>query len=190
MKCLNNIVLLFATVLIFFSIEAQARVSPCEFTARQQEVSPLGVRIAKIACEEHANWYKPFIGLQGRAGWQDGKLPMEAEGAADPLADGILPWEKVATYWRNTPVLDQMIDQRTAGAKDCKNDTRRREVSASCRAFILDNPWSAAFVSYVMKRARVRDFVYSAEHLAYLKDAHLADRSKPYRMVGVSAKKT
>jgi hypothetical protein len=134
---------------------------------------------------------RPFINLDGRAGWKDGRLSMEAEASAPSrLADGTQPWRRVASYWRKPQLLKQM---RSPGAAECEQDTERWSDTAFCRAFIIDNPWSAAFVSYVMKSAAMKpaamksaglqDFLFSPRHSDYIFDAYRADRSKPYRMI-------
>ena len=38
----------------------------CSFSVADIEKNPAGTRVAKVACEEHALWHKPFINAQGR----------------------------------------------------------------------------------------------------------------------------
>lgn len=185
-----SLMLIVLMTLPAFIDRAEARTQPCEL----QDIDPggdsRGIRIVRVACKEHADWFSPFINSEGRAGWKDGRIAMEAEGGSDRLLDGTPPWKRVAAYWRETPALDQMIGMGLNGAQECKsidqskNENEQWQRSASCRAFIVSNPWSAAFVSYVMKVAGVDDFAFSHEHMAYIFDAY--DQSagdKPYRMV-------
>lgn len=161
---------------------AWATVLPCEFPDDADAAGGLRQRIAETACREHADWYAPFINAEGRVGWQDGHIPMEAEGGIEKLASGSAPWRRVAEYWRSTPALDNLRGAK--GAKECAAPTGEWLDDAACRAFILDHPWSAAFVSYVMKRAGVDDFAFSAEHITYLRAAHAAKAERPrYRLV-------
>lgn len=173
---------LLACVALTLSARAGATVLPCEFPEDARTPTGLRLRIAQTACREHADWYAPFINLEGRVGWQDGRIPMEAEGGVEKLASGGAPWRRVAEYWRSTPALDNLRGAK--GAQACAAPTGDWQDDAACRAFILDHPWSAAFVSYVMKRAGVDDFAFSAEHITYLRAAHAATGERPrYRLV-------
>lgn len=174
--------LLALCALALLPVAAHATVRPCEFPEGPRQPTGLRLRIAEAACREHADWYAPFINGEGRVGWQDGRIPMEAEGGAERLASGTRPWQRVAEYWRRTPAFETL--RGANGAKECEAQSGAWRDSAACRAFILDHPWSAAFVSYVMKRAGVEDFAYSAEHIVYLRDAYAsASARKPYRLV-------
>jgi hypothetical protein len=167
---------------------AEARTLPCEFTAADAQRSPVGIQIAKTACREHADWHAPFIGLDGRAGWRDGRNPMEAEGGQDRLLDGTTPWKRVAIYWSSTPALDQMIAGKIHGAVECRTEATTWSAAAFCRSFIVDNPWSAAFVSHVMKVSGVNNFSFSRDHMGYLRAAYAdAGKAGPYRLVAPSA---
>jgi len=169
-------------------LPAFATVQPCEFPEGPRQPAGLRLRIAEAACREHADWYAPFINGEGRVGWQDGHLPMEAEGGAERLASGTPPWQRVAEYWRRTPAFDGL--RGANGAKECEAQSGAWRDSAACRVFILDHPWSAAFVSYVMKRAGVEDFKYSAEHIVYIRDAYASSSMrKRYRLVAPASEK-
>jgi hypothetical protein len=165
----------------------------CAFSVEAFAKNPAGTRIAKVACEEHALWRKPFINAQGRIVRLG---PMEAE--RDELADGITPaWRRVAWYWRESGLLDNNADwerNRIAlkgdigrnGASDCADETQDWSQKAACRAFLIDVPWSAVFVSYTMKRAAIADFVLSSSHFFYLRDAARNPDSSPYRLTDPS----
>ena len=58
----------------------------CELSGQGANVSPAALRIAQIACDEHALWRRPFINAQGRI---VRIASMEAE--QDPLGDGRTP---------------------------------------------------------------------------------------------------
>jgi hypothetical protein len=167
---------------VFLSLRAHAQRAPCDFEPGERQRAPLGVRIAEAACAEHRDWHRPFIDLSGRAGWRDGDLAMEGEGASERLSNGDEPWRRVAGYWKSTPVLSQLSARRINGAADCAGELKSWAQISSCRAFVLDNPWSAAFVSSMMKKAGIRDFVFSASHMTYIVDAFEANASKPYRL--------
>jgi hypothetical protein len=170
-------------MLVFASSHGHAQRAPCEFEPEQRQKAPLGVRIAEAACAEYRDWYRPFIDLSGRAGWRDGDLAMEGEGASGRLSNGDEPWRRVAAYWKSTPVLAQLSARSINGASDCAGELKSWAQTSSCRAFVLDNPWSAAFVSSMMKKTGVRDFVFSASHMTYIVDAFEAAVDKPYRLM-------
>jgi Uncharacterized protein conserved in bacteria len=112
---------------------------------------------------------------------------MESEGEGDELSDGMYPWVRVATYWRETSALKQMIDLGFPGATDCASSSNLDDwaIQSSCRTFIVSNAWSAAFVSYVLMRADLKEFQQSHKHITYIRDAHEAAPSKPYRLANV-----
>lgn len=126
--------------------------------------SPLAARIAAIACDEHRLWHAPFIDLQGRLAHI-----RVSEGENARLADGeSRAWQRVVHYWRGSGLR---WPPRYDGAEDCDAPVDRRG-AASCRAFLIDTPWSAVFVSYVMTRAGVPGFEPSARHVDYVRAAY------------------
>ncbi len=125
-------------------------------------------RIAAAACEEHRLWYRPFIESDGRIGF----VPVR-EGQRERLANGQPAWQRVIEYWRGSGLLWQ------AGAGDC---SQVDPVSPTCRAFVLDTPWSAAFVSWVMQRAGLPAFSGSSSHLGYVRRAYREPLLNPYRV--------
>jgi hypothetical protein len=133
-------------------------------------------RIARIACAENRLWYRPFI-------TDDGRLASirvsEAESVA--LADGVTPaWQRVVDYWRDSGLLPAAAGR--PGAAECALATPTLPTSAACRTFVLDTPWSAAFVSWVLVSAGVPGFRPSPSHYDFLRDAWQQPDS-PYRLV-------
>lgn len=139
----------------------------CPAARQQQFSSDPAARIAAIACNEHMLWFRPFIDSNGRMA-----SATVAEGEASRLGDGATEaWRRVAIYWRESGLLWQMSGFQ--GATDCGYATGGGGYqTASCRAFVIDNPWSAAFVSYVLKKADVPGFRASASHFDYVRDAY------------------
>ena len=137
-------------------------------TVRQQQLSPdIATRIAAIACNENMLWYRPFIDATGRVA-----STTVSEGESSRLADGVTEtWRRVAGYWIDSGLLSRM--EGCPGASDCAYAGSDRYPSSACRAFIIDQPWSAAFVSYVMVKAGVPGFRPSASHFDYVRDAYL-----------------
>ncbi len=137
-------------------------------TARQQQFSPdIATRVVAIACNENVLWYRPFIDANGRIA-----STTVSEGEADRLGDGgTEAWRRVAGYWIDSGLLSGMGG--FPGASDCAYAGSDRYPSSACRAFIIDQPWSAAFVSYVMAKAGVPGFRPSASHFDYVRDAYL-----------------
>ncbi len=136
---------------------------PCPQLRTQVAADDLGTRIAAIACQENQAWFRPFIDADGRAG---GQAVYEAEN--DTLSDGASAWRKVATYWRGSGL-----------AAGCTNEI-------ACRNFVVDTPWSAAFVSWVMRRAGVADFAASARHVDYVRTAWRQPTRNPYLLASPS----
>lgn len=125
-------------------------------------------RIAAAACEEHRLWYRPLIEADGRIGAMKVR---EAERTR--LANGQPAWRRVVDYWRDSGLLWR------AGAGDCAYGD---VPMPSCRAFVIDTPWSAAFVSWVMRKAAVPGFNGAASHLDYVRRAYREPFQSPYRV--------
>jgi len=121
---------------------------------------------AKIACDEHVLWGKPFINSSGHL-TQIG--PMEGE--TDKLANGESAWQRVLHYWT-----------ASVGAKylyhpdDVSPDASQATKNVFIRTRLIDNPWSGAFVSYVMKTAgfSADEFAFNDGHIRYIKPAFTA----------------
>jgi hypothetical protein len=168
----------------------------CEFPVDEVERNPAGTRIARIACDEHALWLKPFIDAHGRVIRLG---PMEAE--RDKLGDGrTQAWQRVLHYWRESGLLARRnhvesikAAQSTAwlesGARDCAVEAPDWRQRAACRTFLIDVPWSSVFVSYVMKKADFAEFAASSSHYYYLRDAGRNPKHGLYRMVELHAEK-
>ncbi|GAB2515289.1 DUF2272 domain-containing protein [Lysobacter humi (ex Lee et al. 2017)] len=137
-------------------------------------------RIAAIACTEHALWYAPFIDEKGRLA---SVRVSEAEGLR--LRDGATPaWRRVAQYWQTSGL--RWPPNGLPSDADCWGDVRGPG-AALCRAFLVDTPWSAVFVSYVLGRAGVPGFEPSARHVDYVRAAHRQTGAGPYRLADPDA---
>lgn len=148
--------LLLALCWVFAAAPAHAA-DPCPQLRTQVAAGDLATRIAAIACQENHAWFRPFIDADGHPG---GQSVYEAEN--DALDDGAPAWRKVAAYWRGSGL----------GA-GCANEV-------DCRNFVVDTPWSAAFVSWVMRRAGLPGFVASARHVDYVRAAWRQPTRNPY----------
>ncbi|MCI4566404.1 DUF2272 domain-containing protein [Lysobacter sp. CFH 32150] len=134
-----------------------------------------GERIATIACNENTLWFSPFIDTDGHLA-----STKVAEGETSRLNDGMTPaWKRVVEYWKGSGLLWRMTG--TEGASDCAYPVDDRIHASSCRAFVIDTPWSAAFVSYVMARAGVPGFRPSASHIDFVRDAYLRTAGSPFQ---------
>ena len=132
-------------------------------------------RIVAVALREHAMWYQPFIDANGRLA---SYRVSEAEQSL--LADGTEAWQRVLGYWRNSGTLYEMAQSNIGGAYSCQFPSGFAQGKAECRTFIIDNAWSAAFVSYVMVQARVPGFRASPRHYDYIRQAFNVDAGGPY----------
>ena len=158
--------LIFAALCLLGSAAATAA-DICPTVRQQQFSADTATRIAAVACNEHQLWFRPFIDTSGRIA-----SSTVSEGEASRLGDGGTEvWRRVAIYWRESGLLWQMTG--FSGASDCAQATGGAGYqTASCRAFVIDNPWSAAFVSYVFTKANVPGFRASASHFDYVRAAY------------------
>ena len=149
----------------------------CPTLVRRQSDPQVATRIAAIACDEHLRWNRPFIDADGRLA---SLTAYEAEGSG--LKDGGSPWRRVAFYWQASGLLAPMGFK--PGATDCGYAAINLSYAGlGCRGFVIDNPWSAAFVSWVMQRAGVPGFRSSASHFDYVRAARKDAAGSPYRFV-------
>jgi hypothetical protein len=155
---------LLACALFAFSSLAFAR-DACPLLRAQTASPDTATRIAAVACDEHQFWYRPFADVDGRVA---GSRVREAETGL--LANGEAAWLRVVDYWRDSGTLGQAAAR--PGASDCEYAGTSQYASPACRAFVVDTPWSAAFVSYVMRRAQVPGFTGSPSHVSYVRDAY------------------
>lgn len=136
-------------------------------------------RIAQIACAEHALWYSPFIDENGRLAQM---RISEAESLR--LRDGSTPaWRRVVAYWQGSGV--DWPPHGLSPQADCFGPANER--NALCRTFLIDTPWSAVFVSWVMGRAGVPGFERSSRHVDYVRQAWRDGASGPYRLADPDA---
>lgn len=149
----------------------------------QPQAGLLAQRIASIACRENAQWYAPFIDEKGRLA---SMTVVEAENA--PLSDHTTPaWKRVVDYWQGSGLLARMGGY--PGAADCGYSSNSQYPLPGCRAFVVDQPWSAAFVSWVMARAGVPGFNASASHIDYVRDAYRSPETSPFRFADIDTEK-
>ena len=160
-------------VLLLLSMLSLASVAhaadPCPLLSQQVAASDVATRIAANACKENLDWFRPFIDENGRAG---GQRVYEAEN--DRLADGTIAWRKVAGYWAGSGLQGV--------ASNCAGATGLQVATTTCRGFIIDTPWSGAFVSWVMRRAGVPGFRPSAGHIDYVRRAYREPLQSPYQV--------
>jgi hypothetical protein len=135
-------------------------------------------------------------------------------GGKPPSALGHAGWQQVSKYWRSlyendpwdklevrgyrdasaftqdvrTAELLRTSAARLLKAADNEQDPEQREVlrEAAIRAAMIDTPWSAAFVSYVIRQsgAAANAFQFSNAHRAYIYDAFTADAEEVTRQTG------
>ena len=138
--------------------------------------TPRASRITQIALREHAAWYQPFIDTAGRLA---SRRVTEAE--RSKLHDGDEPWARVASYWRDSGTLAEMVASDQPGAYHCQNPYGSTFARNECRAFIVDVAWSAAFISYVMAKAGAPGFRHSPRHMDYIRVAYRDNGPYAYR---------
>ena len=162
------------TTLLLAATTARAA-DVCPLLRNQQSSADPATRVAAVACNEYMLWYRPFIDRNGRLA---SSTVMESE--ARLLGDGQSPvWRRVAGYWQESGLLRQM--RGFAGASECNYAPGDRGTSPACRAFIVDNAWSATFISWVMGRAGLPGFRASANHIDYVRAAYQRADSNAYQ---------
>ena len=171
--------LLLAPMLMLMATRVHAA-DVCPLLRSQQSSADPATRVAAIACNEYMLWYRPFIDRNGRLA---SSTVMESE--ASLLGDGVSPaWRRVAGYWQESGLLRQMGG--FAGASDCAYAAGGSGNSPGCRTFIIDNAWSAAFISWVMTRAALPGFRASASHIDYVRAAHQRADTSAYQYLDPS----
>lgn len=145
---------------------APAPLSPCHIPLPQGTAAEAPA-LVRAACNEHRRWHGGFIDRDGRPAHI---AVTEAENSM--LADdGLRAWQQVARYWQGSGTLAQT--RAHPGQQACQTPSDDSPVNqALCRSFLLDTPWSAAFISWLMRSAGINDFPASAAHLDYIQAAH------------------
>jgi hypothetical protein len=106
-----------------------------------------------------------------------------------PAGESVPTWERVATFWRALPQAQQPRLMTSAGwltpADALPVATGNDAVDAGIResllrAAIVDTPWSAAFISYLMKTAGFsrEEFAFSDTHADYVQAAFAASAAE------------
>ncbi|RRN80630.1 DUF2272 domain-containing protein [Pseudoxanthomonas sp. SGD-10] len=168
------LILLALAGLLLAPAPARAAVEACDLPPRYG-VERTAAAVARVACQEYRLWYRPFIESEGRV------IALAlGEGDRTRLADDATPaWQQVARYWRESGTLAQM--GALPGATSCFLPPGDRHYDSDCRAFLLDHPWSAAFISWVVRRAGVPNFAASPRHMDYIAQAYRDPEHSPYR---------
>lgn len=148
---------------------------PCPLLRAQTAATDVATRTAAYACKENQDWFSSFIDANGRSG---GVPVYEAE--ASKLANGEEAWRRVARYWNESGLLNSVMQR--SGASDCAYAATAPYRSPACRSFIIDTPWSAAFISWVMRSAGMPGFRYSGSHIDYVRQAYLSGQPSPYQV--------
>src|SRR5436190_13636923 len=176
----------------------------------------LGQRIARTAIDEFNSFGGHRIDASGRLfhfGLTEAEHE-EDDGGDRPTGLGRLGWWQVMKYWRtlfNDDPADKIeirgfgdastsTDAAQAAAvlrtsagqllRDAEkiSDPAEREIlrEAALRGAIIDTPWSAAFISYVIRQSGVaaNAFQFSNAHRAYIYDAFAASAAEPSNEAG------
>lgn len=174
----------------------------CDATAAKPP-SALGRRVGRIAIEEFDKFGGHEIDSDGRLfhfGLTEAEQEKEY-GGTRPARLGHLGWWQVMKYWRALYGNDAADKLEVRGYRDASStadeaqstallrtnaaqllraaegiaDPAAREIlrEAALRAAIIDTPWSAAFVSYVIRRSGVaaNAFHFANAHRVFIYDA-------------------
>lgn len=160
-------------IVLLLSAGAAWAGDPCPALAQRQADPMVATRTAAMACDEHLRWNRPFIDAEGRLA---SATTYEAE--ANGLTDGTSPWRRVAYYWKSSDLLRSVAGR--AGAGDCAYAVGNGSSGMACRGFVVDTPWSAAFISWVALRAGIPNFAASPSHYDYVRAARTNPSRSPY----------
>jgi hypothetical protein len=172
----------------------------CDATAAKPP-SELGRRIAQTAVDEFTRFGGHRIDSNGRLFHFGLTEAQHEEGTGSRQANlDHLGWWQVMRYWRALYGDDAISKIEVRGYRDASTSAQdaqaallrttpaellraaeavsepaQREIlrEAALRAAIIDTPWSAAFISYVIRQAGVTDsaFQFANAHRAYIYDA-------------------
>jgi hypothetical protein len=187
----------------------------CDATAAKPP-SDVGRRIAQAAIDEFTQFGGHEVDSNGRLfhfGLTEAEHE-EDDGGDRAATVGRLGWWQVMKYWRalfgnDTADSLEVVGYRDAStmikesqtaavvrssagrllrAAEAEPDPETREVlrEAALRAAIIDTPWSAAFISYVVRQAGVgvTAFKFGNAHRAYIYDAFAASVAEPANEAG------
>jgi len=174
----------------------------CDATAAKPS-SELGQRIAQTAIDEFTRFGGHQIDSNGRLfrfGLTEAEHE-EDDGGDRPVSLGHLGWWQVMKYWRALYGDDAANKLEVRGYRDASTLTQETQAAAllrttafrllreaegvsdpaereilretASRAAIIDTPWSAAFVSYVIRQSGVAAdaFRFANAHRVYIYDA-------------------
>ena len=176
----------------------------------------LGRRIAQTAIDEFTQFGGHQVDANGRLfhfGLTEAEHE-EDDGGGRPASVGHLGWWQVMKYWRALYGNDSADSLEVVGYRDAstltkdtqaagvlrssagrllraaeaESDPATREVlrEAALRAAVIDTPWSAAFISYVIRQsgAGATAFKFGNAHRAYIYDAFAASAAEPTNEAG------
>jgi hypothetical protein len=160
-------------------------------SAPSREFAAKAEPIARWATLEHRLFKGHEVGLDGRI-WRFGNTEAESEPLDDATRREIdtrdaRSWERVVTYWENglgagrSPALSAQVALDAINLPRLALDPAIGRSSAEWlaripqlvqQASISNRPWSAAFVSHVMRQAELGPaFAYSELHSTFIADA-------------------
>jgi hypothetical protein len=184
--------------------------------AAAKPAGEVGQRIAQTAIDEFTQFGGHQIDANGRLfhfGLTEAEHE-EDDGGDRAASVGRLGWWQVMKYWRalfgndtadslevqgyrdassvtketQTAAILRSSAGRLLRAAEAESDPETREVlrEAALRAAIIDTPWSAAFISYVIRQAGVgvTAFKFGNAHRAYIYDAFAASAAEPANEAG------
>ncbi|HEY4141130.1 MAG TPA: DUF2272 domain-containing protein [Pseudolabrys sp.] len=187
----------------------------CDATAAKLP-SDTAKRIAQSAIDEFKLFDGHEIDATGRLfhfGLTEAEHEEDDGGGRPQASLGRAGWQQVSKYWRvlfdNAPwdklevrgyrdasnfvpetqsELLRTSAARLLQAADAEQDPIQREVlrEAAIRAAMIDTPWSAAFISYVIRQSGVaaNAFQFSNAHRAYIYDAFAASVEELAKQAG------
>jgi hypothetical protein len=158
----------------------------CAATAQSVPTDPRVARLIAEARRQQQLFGGQTIGVEGhlvRAGFY------EAEADRAP-GESTLTWQRVLDFWRSLDP-DKPREVRGPGGRfvsiaalldslSAEGDQRAALTASVQRAALIDNPWSAAFISYLERTAGLSEaeFAFSDAHHVYVAQAFRATEAE------------
>ena len=162
-------------------IDASGRLFRFGMTEAEQENVKGGTRQAN---PEHQGWRRVMTYWRALYG-DDAAAMLEARGYRDASTPAQETKQETQQQTQKSPALLRTTAARLLSAAEKETDPAEREIlrEAALRAAIIDTPWSAAFISYVIRQSGVaaNAFEFANAHRVFIYDAFAASVAEAAR---------
>lgn len=137
----------------------------CLDTAVQAPAPSRALAMATFAQQEHQAFGEQTMDAEGRLTFAGDAEAQDGRRTPQDLA----PWQRVLGYWQATGVRLRGVDANT-GVDAVPDSSEPPSIDAALsRVAVIDAPWSAAFISWIARKAgfSAEEFVFSEAHADY-----------------------